>query len=198
MHRSDRRRSSGLSARLPRPSTPPWVPSKGSLSVLPPFHSEPSGFAAVLNNPFVSAKAANLSRACCVKGGTLPSGGSTISDVRLIGFPGIGNQYALYARPTSVTVPGAESRRSRLSRDCCRSAVKLASSSAVSSDCPSNRVGRSRGVLVSFAQTPCKSGSPQGVRNVPSPFDVAWADAGADIPITTQNTAHTLTTTKAR
>ena len=63
MQRSDRRRSSGLSARLPRPSTPPSVPSSGALSVRPPFQSDPSGFAALLNKPFASAQAAYLSRA---------------------------------------------------------------------------------------------------------------------------------------
>ena len=99
-----------------------------------------------------------------VSGGTRPSGGSTTRDVcRVVTtFVPRSHQKSLYARARSTSVP-APSRRSWLF------VVRFvfsssAASSSVSTCFPASALGRSNGVIVAIDHTPCRSGSPHGVR----------------------------------
>src|SRR5207245_6644386 len=103
--------------------------------------------------------------ACCAAGvsdGTLPSGGSTTSDVRLVGTTLVprSNQNSLYAPPRSAAafVP----RRSRLP-SCTTFFSNSAASFSVKYSFPANSRGRSKGVIVAFDHIPWRSGWPYGV-----------------------------------
>src|SRR5262245_10459691 len=117
-----------------------------------------------------SACAAILCRASAVNG-SLPSGGSTISDVRR--FEAIlprSHQIALYV-PGSPGGGGASTWVS---------ASSFAASSRVKNSRLPTEEGRSRGVKLAYDQTPCRSGSPHGVSGAVSVFDLAFVFGGEE------------------
>src|SRR5262245_59317098 len=89
--------------------------------------------------------------------GTLPSGGSITSEVRIVFTTDVpeSNQIALY-------VPGSPSEGGASERACVAS--HCAASSFVRNALSLNCAGRSNGVSVGLVQMPCRSGWPSGVR----------------------------------
>ena len=94
-----------------------------------------------------SALATGLSAASGVSGGSFPSGGSIINDVRFVSI------VVLFANQNSL----------------CSSSVRNA--------LPSNPEGLSNGVPAALFHTPCRSGSPHGVRNVEPVAETAFVAA---------------------
>src|SRR5213594_1729097 len=92
--------------------------------------------------------------ACGVNGGTLPSGGSTTSEVCFDLTPKCSCQCSGLLRLVRVFC----SRRFR------SWAASSATSASVRRSLPANSGGRSNGVAVLFVHIPCRSGSPHGVR----------------------------------
>src|SRR5262245_21199125 len=111
--------------------------------------------------PFrAAALTASRVLASAVSGGTRPSGGSTILDVR-VDFAFQNSYQCVGPAPVSPPIVGARSTLRRA-----RSSSTAASSSSPKSALPPSSEGRSNGVLTSslYDQKPWMSGSPQAVR----------------------------------
>src|SRR4029077_9213053 len=108
-----------------------------------------------------------LFNASGVRGGILPSGGSTMSDVRLLGE----NPSREAVRPKVVKLDNVDSGSGVRSYSRCSPAFWAAcTSSSVKNSLPSYLAGRSKGVKLSLVQYPCRSGLPSGVRGVVQDF----------------------------
>src|SRR5690349_17123274 len=105
--------------------------------------------------------ALGLFNASGVRGGILPSGGSTISDVRLLvtypSKPAVSPKAVKFDNVRSGSFGGRSYSR------CSPDFWAAATSSSVRNSLPAYLAGRSKGVKVSLVQYPCKSGLPSGV-----------------------------------
>ena len=93
-----------------------------------------------------------------VSGGIRPSGGSMMSDVRLVGLMG-SRQNALYVPGSPATTTGS------FERFAAAALFALLEFLRREHRFSPDAAGRSRGVSVAFVQTPCRSGWPHGVRH---------------------------------
>ena len=132
-----------------------------------------------------AVNAASLSTAAGVRAGSLPSGGSTICDVRLSNSRStmkLELRFAPCLRKASVSARAARYSASPMARSASFS-LKIrfarrdssATSSSVRNCLPSRASGRSKGVALVFNQTPCRSGWPSAVRGA-----VHWPAATVD------------------
>src|ERR1700674_2603093 len=94
--------------------------------------------------------------------GTLPSGGSTTSDVCLV-------DTTLYPESTKASLSPPTSPGLRVRLELARGSVacrsRAAASSSVRNALPATSAGRSNGVMVPLVHVPCRSGWPSGVRD---------------------------------
>src|SRR6202158_5678568 len=113
-----------------------------------------------------SARSSRAFWASGVRGGSFPSGGSIINDVRPIDCPR-SHQKLLY-------VPGSPARggASWLRAVCSASSATSSSARTVLSP---TALGFDKGVVVAYDHTPCKSGSPHAVLAIFQFFGAAFA-----------------------
>ena len=107
-------------------------------------------------------------------GGILPSGGSTINEVRLTpstlanSDPRSINStlYAPVPEDPAAANNGPSDVPSTLASSCALFFSSASASPSLSVAFPASAAGRSSGVMVAFVQTPCRSGWPSGVRGI--------------------------------